>query len=685
MTRAVASVLAGLVLAAAPAMGASAALLPAPALGVAWYPEQWPEARWETDLALMEKAHVRWVRITEFAWSTMEPREGVYDFGWLDRAIAAAARHHIDVVLGTPTAAPPAWLTKAYPETLRTGEDQRKDEHGGRQQFDYTDPRYLALARDIAERMAVRYGQDPHVVGWQIDNELAAPSFDAGTKAKFQAWLKAKYGDVATMNARWTTAYWSQTYDSFDEVPMRTQGQNPGLVLDYRRFVTDAWIAYTQNQVEVIRAHKAPGQFITTNTMGWHDGFDHYALHAGLDLAAWDEYVPSGRVDWMSQAAQQDLVRGFKRKNFWVMETQPAVVNWWSLNRALDPGQTRELAWQAVGHGADAVGYWQWRSALNGQEQYHGALVGADGTPLPVYAEIAGIGAEFDKTAPALAGTTPHARVAMLNDYPSRWALDYQRHSNQWDTIAQFNSWYRPLEGQAQAVDVISADADLDRYALVVAPALNVLTDAQAARLTAFVQKGGHLVLGPRSGMKDADNALRPQRQPGPLVATLGGRVEQYYALDAPMAVSGPLGSGQALVWAEALSASDPATQVLMRYAKGATWLSDQPAVLTRKLGKGDITYVGAWLDDALMRTLAARLLQTSGVRPILPDAPDGVEVCERRGSSGRVLILINHTAGPLGVALPGPMRDLLGGGTAKGTVTLPAHGVGVYADAGRS
>ena len=146
---------------AAPASEAAAASLPTPALGAAWYPEQWPESQWDADLALMEAAHIRWVRIAEFAWSSMEPKEGVYDFGWLDRAIAAAARHHIAVVLGTPTAAPPAWLTKAYPDTLRVNEDGRPDEHGGREQFSFTSPRYRALARDIAERMAERYGQDP--------------------------------------------------------------------------------------------------------------------------------------------------------------------------------------------------------------------------------------------------------------------------------------------------------------------------------------------------------------------------------------------------------------------------------------------------------------------------------------------------------------------------------------------
>jgi beta-galactosidase len=344
------------------------------------------------------------------------------------------------------------------------------------------------------------------------------------------------------------------------------------------------------------------------------------------------------------------------------------------------------MAWQAVGHGADAIGYWQWRSALSGQEEYHGTLVGADGEPNPVYAEVAQIGADFARAAPALAGTGPHARVAMIDTYESRWALGYQRHTVVWDTLKQFESWYKPIERIAQSVDVISADAPLETYALVVAPSLNVISDAEAKRLIAYVENGGHLVLGPRSGMKDAFNALQPQRQPGPLVELLGGRVEQFYALDEVVPVAGDLGGGAASIWAEALSARAPDTKVVLRYeGRPNSWLHDQPAVLTRKVGKGEITYVGAWLDDALMRALAGRLLDEAGVKPVLADAPEGVEVCERSGPQGRVLIVLNHADEARAVTLPEPMHDVLGGTNAQGPVTIPAHGVGVYAARGKA
>ena len=680
--------LAGLVVF-APAVSASAQATAYPnqpplLLGAAWYPEQWPESQWEPDLALMEAAHIHLVRLGEFAWSTMEPSEGHYNFDWLDRAIALAAKHHIAIVLGTPTAAPPAWLTTKYPETLRVDEDGRRDEHGNRQQFSFASERYRKFAHDIAEQMAIRYGRNPNVVGWQLDNEYANDSFDPEAKAQFHAWLQKKYGTIDNLNKRWATAYWSQTYDNFDEIPARDNNENPALLLDWKRFVSDTWESYSQNQIDAIRPHADPRQFITTNTMGWFDGFDEYTVHSNLDIAAWDDYIGSGNYDPADNAARHDLTRGYKRKNFWVMETEPAFVNWRPTNTPLDKGQVRDMAWQSIGHGADAVEYWQWRAAPNGQEEYHGVLAGIDGKPVPVYDEVKQVGDEFEKAGPALSGTSPHASVAILNSYDSRWAIDFQRHSAKFDPVAELVAFYRPLRDQAQSVDVISPDAPLDQYKLVVAPALNVLSQATADHLIAWVKQGGHLVLGPRSGMKNEYNALNPQRQPGPLVDFLGGNVSQFYALDTEVPVSGDLGTGTASIWAETISPASPDTQVLLRYGPSNGWLDGQPAVLTRSVGKGSITYIGAWLDPALLSKFTAHFVQQSGVQPILPGVPDGVEVAQRSGEQNAgakqsVIILINHTTANQHVALPQAMTDLLGADHASAnSVDLPKYGVAV-------
>ncbi len=648
-------------------------------LGAAWYPEQWPEAQWDKDLDRMEACHIHLVRVGEFAWSTMEPQEGKYDFAWLDHAIEKAAKHHIVVVLGTPTAAPPAWLTTKYPETLRVDENGRRAEHGNRQQFSFTDPKYRFFAHEIAGQMAVRYGHNPNVVGWQLDNEYAEPDFGPSAQAQFHAWLKKKYGSIDKLNDLWTTTYWSQTYDNFDEVPVRADKENPALELDWKHFVSDTWKSYSQNQIDAIRPHADPRQFITTNTMGWFDGFDSYIVHENLDLAAWDDYIREPVYDPALNGATHDLVRGFKRKNFWVMETQPAFVNWRPTNNALERGQVREMAWQAVGHGADAVEYWQWRSALNGQEQYHGTLVGPDGEPVPVYPEIQQVGAEFEKAAPALAGTTPHSSVAIIESYDSRWAIDFQRHAAKFDPVTELVSFYRPLRDMAQAVDLVNPDAPLDGYKLVEAPALNVLPQATAEHLIDYVKHGGNLILGPRSAMKNSYDGLYPERQPGPLADLLGGRVEEFYALEDPVPVTGEIGSGTASVWAELLSSKAPDSRVLMRYGASNGWLDGQPAVITRRVGSGSITYIGGWFDASLMRKLTASFIQIAQVVPIVSNVPEGVEVCRRSGNGHSVVIVINHTTSSQSIVLAHAMKDLLEDNPAPLThLQLPPHGVAV-------
>jgi len=646
-------------------------------LGAAWYPEQWPESRWDADLLLMERAHVTFVRITEFAWSAMEPSEGKYDLTWVEHAVRAAERHHIQVVLGTPGAAPPAWLTQKYPETLRTMEDGRKDEHGNREQFNFTNAKYRELVGRMTEKMAERFGHDKNVIAWQIDNELAAESFDADTKRQWQDWLKAKYGTLDNLNARWTAAYWSETYSDWRQIPIETKYGNPGLLLNWKQFVTDTYRSYSKLHLEAIRKYAEPRQKITTNMMGWFDGYDHYKVAQDLDFASWDDYVGTGHLDTVRNGMAHDLTRGFLHKNFWVMETQPGSVNWSADNNALDKGEVRAMAWHDVGHGAEAVSYWQWRSALNGQEQYHGVLVGADGTPVPLYPEVAQIGAEFQKAGPALAGTTVESKVAVLQDYDSRWAINWQRHNKAFDPVAELVSYYGPLRRLVRSVDVVSDVSALTPYKLVVAPGLNVLTPAAVKNLEAYVRGGGHLVLGQRSGMKDEDNALEVQRQPGPLGEMLGGRVEQWYALDKAVPVEGNWGNGMSNLWAEQMSVTSTNAEVLMRYGKSDGWLDGQPAAVTRKVGKGRITYIGAGLDETTMAAAAKWMTETSGIDAVWPQVPEGVDVSVRSGGGKTVYILINFAGEAKTVELPKAMENVLDG--AKGaSVTLPQYGLAV-------
>jgi beta-galactosidase len=650
---------------------------PALMLGAAWYPEQWPESRWDADLDLMQAAHINFVRVGEFAWSRMEPAEGDYQFQWLEHAVRAAERHHIAVVLGTPTAAPPQWMKQKYPEIVRTLEDGQKDWHSDRAEFDWSDPKYRVLAADIASRMAQQFGHDPNVIGWQIDNEYSNESYGPSTRRQFDDWLHNRYKTLDNLNARWTTSYWSQTYSDWNQIPIDVQYGNPGLLLNWKEFVSDTWRSYQKAQLDAIRAHAETRQKITTNMMGWFDGYDHYKVAQDIDFASWDDYVGTGHLDRIRNGAAEDLTRGFLRKNFWVMETQPGFVNWSKNNNALDKGEVRAMAWHDVGHGAEAVEYWQWRSALNGQEQYHGVLVGADGTPVPLYTEVSQVGAEFAKTAPALAGTSVHSEVAILQDYDSRWAINWQRHNQAFDPVESLLGFYGPLRQLVRSVDIVADTVPLSSYKLVVAPALNVITPQAAANLEAYVRNGGHLVLGQRSGMKDEDNGLWPERQPGPLAAMLGARVEQWYALDKPVPIEGVWGGGEDAIWAEQLGVQSPETKVLMRYGKSNGWLDGQPAAVTRKVGKGSITYIGAALNGDTMKSAAQWMITQSGVKAVMPDVPEDVDVSVRSGEGKQVLILTNYGEKPETIKLPGSMADVLNGGQVS-EVTLERYGVAV-------
>ena len=674
----------------------------APLLGAAWYPEQWPESRWDADLSLMEQAHFSVVRVGEFAWSTMAPSEGHYEFSWLDRAIALAARHHIAVVLGTPTDAPPAWLTSKYPETLRVDENGRRAEHGNRRQFNYANPLYRRFCAEIVHEMAVRYGHNLNVIGWQIANEYTDESFDPETRAQFQQFLRDKYKTLESLNEHWTTAYWSQTYTAWSQIPLPAHGGNPGLLLEHKHFVTATWRSFQKNQIDVLRPLIASSQFITTNIGGlaWSDNWDHYAMTADLDLASWDNYVGQGHLDTPKNAMLNDFVRGWRRQNFWVMETEPASVNWAPINNALYPGETRALAWQDVGHGADAILYWQWRSALNGQEQYHGAIVGPDGKPNPIYREIQQIGAEFAEVRSALDRTSPHASMALLHTYDSRWAIDFQPHTRAYDQHQVLLRFYKPMEqiaeANGEAVDIVDPTrVPLDSYKLLVAPSLNVIDDALAAKLEAWVEAGGHLLLGPRSGMKDQFNSLNTQRQPGPLVPTLGAKVEQYYALDEKVDLVSSTKSlelpanSTADIWAEALSPASRDTKADLLYVNPGGWLDHQPAMVTRALGRGSISYLGTLPDDASLAMIIGHVAIRSGIPEPTPP-PDGIELCKRVNAGGNrsVLVVINHTRKPGAVTLPAAYKNLLNqqpGGSPVGTLsktktnlTLPAQGVAV-------
>lgn len=648
-------------------------------LGAAYYPEHWPPERWPEDVRLMREAGLTVVRMAEFAWSAMEPEPGRFDLNWLAAAIALLADAGIVTVLGTPTAAPPAWLVQQHPDLMAVDASGRRVQFGNRCHYCVTSPDLHAATRRIVGAMAERFGANPHVIGWQLDNEYNRVCHCDRCRDRFQRSLAERFGSLDALNAAWASRYWSQTYSVWDQIPIPIGPHNPGLMLEFRRFVTDRYRRFQRVQIDALRPRLRPGVWITHNVMGWFEGLDYYALTEDLDLASWDCYVGTGHHDPPALGAAHDLIRGLKRRAFWVMETQVGHTSHTTLNNALHRGEARAMAWHAVAHGADAVLYWQWRMALGGQEQYWGTIVDQAGRPRPVYEEIQRIGRDFAAVGDLLADTVPVADIAILNSYDDRWAIHAQRHHKDFDYVAHLTHYYRPLAARNIAVDVVSTDAPLDGYRLVIAPALHLLSDERVARLRRFVERGGHLVLTIRSGMKDERNALLPARQPGPLAEIAGVEVEDYYALLDSVPVVSPWFTGTSQIWAERLAVREGGeTEVIARYGASNGWLDSQAAVTIHPCGRGRVYYVGAYLDDASQRALVDRIAAAAGIKPEL-ETPAGVEARRRVAHDGRVyVIIVNHQRTETSVRPPWPARDHLSGCVIDDELRLAPYGVAV-------
>lgn len=653
-------------------------------LGAAYYPEHWPEARWAEEVQLMKEAHLSVARMAEFAWSSLEPSAGDFQMDWLERAIALLAENGIVSVLGTPTAAPPAWLTHANPDILAVDEYGRRAQHGNRCHYCVTSPDYHAASRSIVRAMAQRFGANPNVVGWQTDNEFSRVCYCPRCQQLFQKFLAASYESLDALNQRWSTAYWSQTYSSWEQIPLPIGGHNPGLMLEHKRFITACYRQFQKFQLEELRPHLPEGVWVTHNFMGWFDGFDHYALSEDLDMASWDFYVGTGHHDYLANSATHALTHGFKRKNFWVMETQPGSVNWSRLNNMLNKGEARAMAWQAVAHGADGILYWQWRSALGGQEQYHGTLVDQSGQPRLFYQEVKQLGDEFARISPLLEGSLPKARVALLYDYESRWAIQWQRHNNDFDFVAHLNHYYRAFARRNLAVDIISAKSvtsyeQIKGYKILVTPALNIVSEALAGVLHEFVKHGNHLILTLRTGMKDEYNALLPMRQPGHLSKFAGVEVEEYYALDENVSIKGNFFDGFARQWAERLKITGQYGLPMGKYRESNGFLDGQAAISVTGVlgGSGLVYYFGAYLDDASQQVVIDRLIKNSNLQAI--SAPENVEVHKRVRPDGQeIFFVINHGRSPATLYLPWLVREHLSGEQVDYELKLEAYGVAI-------
>lgn len=605
-------------------------------------PEQWPREVWDEDVRLMRSAGVNLATVGVFSWATLEPAPGAREFGWLDEALDLLHANGIGVALATPTAATPPWLNHRWPETLPQNPDGTVRTYGSRNAYCPSSPVYREYADRISEDLAARYAHHPALRMWHIGNEFGTVCHCDRCAARFRGWLRARYGDLDALNEAWGTAFWSQRYSRWAEVIPPRQVQyviNPTQDLDYQRFASDLLLEGFIAEREIVRAHN-PAIPVTTNFMGLFKGTDSWRWAAEEDFTSLDTYPdPNDPAAAIDGAMAQDLTRSLGGGAPWLlMEQSAAGAGFRPVATPKRPGLNRLWSMQAVARGADGVLHFQWRASKQGAERTHGAMVPHAGADSRVFREIAALGAELAGM-PDVTGTRVRAEVALVFDWDAWRAveLDHQPDSG-WRYTDQVRAYYRPLWEANVTVDFARPEADLSGYRLVVVPNLYQITDAAAANLTGYTAGGGHLVVGPFSGVTDPDERVRLGGYPAPLRELLGLRVEEYWPLprDRPLTVRCPrFGDFTAAGWAEWLTAqgADPVATI-----EGGP-LDGIPAILRHGHGTGVAWYVATRPEPDAMRRLFGHVLAGAGVEPVLADLPPGVEAVRR----GDKVFLLDH------------------------------------------
>lgn len=632
-------------------------------LGVAYYPEQWPTERWAIDAKMMAKLGLTYVRLGEFAWSLLEPAEGQFDFSLLDEAIPVLAGEGLQIVLGTPTAAPPPWLTSKV-DILPRNADGLALVPGTRRHVCANNPDYRHYSKRIVTALAQHFGQHPAIAGWQIDNEFSCHStgrcYCEHCRLAFQQWLRAKYNTLEQLNQAWGTIFWSSIYTDWSQIPLpRTAPapHNPSLQLDFRRFASASWVKYQRLQIDILRRY-APNCPITHNYMGSNEDsadIDNFDLAADLNFVSWDNY-PQGSIGPHHVAFNHDMMRGFKRKPYWVMEQQPGVVNWHAYNRPVPPNLVRLWSYQGFGHGAEAVVYFRWRAARYGQEQYHTGLLRQDGIPTRAYREVERLARELTRI-PTF--NPKPAQVALLIDYADWWALQIDPHQQDFSYLQVVLSIYQDLWAAGIAVDVIHRTEEIDSYKVVIVPSPNLIDVDQAQHWQRYVENGGGLMVTFRAFVKEPTNIWTDKPLPAHIDTLLGVRIEEHLGLPPDMRGAARNATGSLSFpywrWAELLQ---PTTAQPLLFYNQFYW-RDQVAVTEHKVGQGVAVYVGCWFEHMLPQTVWQSLGLDELALPFnLFTEIEGIAIDFADGSEG--LLLLNHNAEPKTIHLHRPATNFL-------------------------
>ena len=642
-------------------------------------PEQWPEETWVEDARLMQEAGVNLVSLGIFAWAKIEPALDQFDLEWLDRVIDLLHARGISVNLATPTASPPPWLINRHPEILPVTAEGVTLWHGSRRHYCPSSSVYRERATRLVRALAEHYRDHPAIVLWHVDNEYAChvtECFCDASAAAFRTWLRQRHGTLSALNEAWGTAFWGQIYGDWQEVhPPKAAPSflNPGQLLDWRRFTSDAWLACFRDQKEILRAI-TPAIPITTNFMNFHEPLDYWTWAAEEDVVSNDSYPDTSDPEWMVDAAMGcDLMRSLGNGRAWLlMEQASSYVNWRHRNAAKRPGVMRLGSFQAIARGANAVMFFQWRASRDGAEKYHSAMLPHGGTETRAWREVSALGRELaglDEISPS----TVKAEVAIAFDWENLWAYELgAKPSNGIPILTQIRALYGSLFSRNVTVDFVHPRADLSRYRLVLAPHLYLVDDESVANLSRWVAAGGTLLMTFFSGIVDPLDRVRPGPYPGAFRDLLGLTIEEFVPQVDGQTNAVETSDGrrfETTLWSDVIEVTE--ADVLARFA--GDFFAGSPAVTVHRVDKGSAYYVGTNLDPSGLAWLLDLTCRAAGVSSAGGTTQEGgaLELVERWDGPDRWLFALNHGASPVQFALDRPAVDAISGARVDGSVRV--------------
>ncbi|MBR0458135.1 MAG: beta-galactosidase [Victivallales bacterium] len=652
-----------------------------PYFGSDYYPEDWPAEQLSEDIAKMKEAGFNVARIAEFAWSRMEPSDGVFEFGWLHRVVDELGKAGIATILGTPTATPPVWLLRKYPGVTKVLEQGNSLEHGGRRHCCFRNPIYLRYCLRIAEKMAQEFGNDPNVIGWQIDNEVYVHDrgcFCPVCAEQFRRHLEKKFnGDIDALNRAWNLTVFSQEYSSFDEInPPRNAWTNPHINQEWILFQQHAVIEFVHAQADVL--HRYVGSVpVGTDTMPYN-GLDYAELSSRLDIAEFNHYNTPNTL-W-EVILWFDFVRNYRNRPFWNTETQTTWNGSHIISQTLKPeGYCTANSWLPIALGGEANLYWLWRTHWGGHELMHGAVLAASGRPMHTFGEVQEISRGLRKAADFINGTRVVSDIAV--HYPSRSLnlfLVQGIHKEFHYTRCFADSFYRPLLDECCRPDLLETSQDFSQHKLLVSPYVCYLEPELAKRILDWVANGGIWIVGPMTDIRDEHGAKFQDRPLGCLEELLNVRW-CYSVPDAELTLKCAWKDGspfQSGVWNELYEANGDGVLAQITQSPHSALLG-KAVLLERKIGRGHVFLLGTTPSREMMRKVYERALDLAGI-PYGNGDGENIVVVPRQGEklSGQFLVEFAGQGGI--VTLPKPGHDLLTGEDFDTTVPLAPYQVRV-------